>query len=633
MSTPEARIYRFEGWRVDTRTRQLHGPAGAVVPLNARAFDSLLLLLRNRDRLVGKDEFLDTVWAGRVVEENTLTQAISQLRRALGTGVGDHRYILTVPGRGYRFVAEVQEEDPAAPAAAEAVTQTVAQSVASQAPTSARRPALVLGALLFLLALFAVAAWRLREAPAQVAPHSQTALAVLPFRALSQAPEDPWLELGLAETLITRLGHSPDLRVRALGSSQRALGPQRDVLSAGRQLGAAYVVDGSTQRIGERVRVNARLLSVERGDAVWAGTFDARIERAFELQDQIAAAVVTALAARPLVRDAHDLAGCNGADAAAYRAWLKAQYKLHRREPDSIAAFRDAIALDPSCARAYAGLSTGYLSMVHADRDPRQLFPLARAAAEQALRIDPGSAEALMAQGRNLQLGAWDWPGAEAALRQSLEINPSLAETHFALAHLLTDVGRHREALSHARQARELDPLSPLINALEGGFLTAAGQPDEARRRLDDALELEPDFWIARLVRGGMALDRGDTTAAVDELSRASARSRRNSQVLAVLATAQAAAGDRAAAQAIQGELAARAESAYVPPLSQAAVQLALGDRAGALDLLERGYREHDIRMAFLAVDARWNPLRSEPRFRALLQRLRLPDRPASGRF
>jgi len=238
-----------------------------------------------------------------------------------------------------------------------------------------------------------------------------------------------------------------------------------------------------------------------------------------------------------------------------------------------------------------------------------------------------------MAHGRQLQLYGWDWANAEASLRRAIALNPSFADAHFSLAHLLVLTGRFDEGLEQARQARELDPLSPLINALEGGFLSAAGQPRAARERLQRTLEFEPDFWIALLVRGGLALDRGDTATAIADLTRAAERSQRSSQVLAVLAFAEIAAGQRAQAQAILRELDARDAAGYVPATSLAAVHNALGDTDGALALLERAYREHDIRMAFLKVDARWNNLRMQPRFRALARRMGLEAEHATGRF
>lgn len=649
MSVAATRHYRFESYRLDVQTRELRQGDGPALPLTTKAFDTLCYLIEHRQRVVGKDELLAAVWPGRVVEENNLNQAIAALRRALGTSAGEHRYVVTVPGRGYRFVADVREIPAAAP---EPLPEPAEPLRSGAKPTVDRRPALAIMAgarrnalalgLMALAGLLAALAWHYspsggvasRPMPAaSPAPVARTTLAVLPFRSLSSGPRDQLLELGLAETLITRLGRSSALSVRSLGSSERASLAQDDALAAGRHLGAAYVIDGTTQRLGEQVRINARLLAVASGATVWADTFDARIDRVFTLQDQISAAVTSALSLAPLETAGRGASACDGGDPEAYRALLAAQYQQHRRSPDTLAAFQRAIALDPTCARAYAGLTITYLFMAHNDGDPGDVFPLARAAAAQALRLDPDSAEAHMAQGRQQQLHAWAWDDAEASQRRAIEINPSLAEAHFALAHLLVSTGRFDEGLAAARQARELDPLSPLINALEAGFLTAARRPAEARVAVQRALGLQPDFWVALLVRGGMALDRGDPAAAIADLRRASETSGRASQVLAMLAVAHMAAGERAPAQALLRELEARDAAGYVAATSLAAVRNALGDTEGAIGLLERAHRERDIRLAFLEIDARWNNLRAHPRFLALARRMDLETGRAYGRY
>lgn len=647
MDDTRSRVYRFASFRLDTRSRELREGGGPAIPLTSRAFDTLCVLLDNRDRVMSKDDLLAAVWPGRIVEENNLSQAISALRRALGTDVGDHRYIVTMPGRGYRFVADVVEgDDEQFDDSSQTGTHTppLAEATAPRRRVDRRRAtdapprAVILGAVLFMLALFAIIAWRLRESPDPM-PASATAtaapvtLAVLPFRSLSPGPPDELLELGLAETLVTRLGRSQGLRVRSLASAQRLTTGQVDPIDVGRELAASYVVAGSTQRVGEDVRVNVHLLSVDGGGTVLSQTFDAHIDQVFTLQDAIGDAVTTALELQPVAVSARAAAPCEANSADAFRALLRAQYMLHRRAPETIAAYREAIALDPSCSRAYAGLATSYLFLAHNDAPPDEVFPLAKGAALQALKIDPDSAEAHMAYGRYLQLHDWNWRGAEEALRRAIDRNPSLADAHFSLAHLLVATGRFDEGLDQARQARELDPLSPFINALGGGFFSAAGQSDEARAWVARSLELEPDFWIALLVRGGLALDRGDAEAAVADLQRAAERSHRASQVLAMLAVAEVAAGRRPHAEAILRELQQRAAAGYLQPTSLAAVYNALGDTDAALGQLERAYAGHDIRTGFLKVDARWNNLRGQPRFETLMRKLGLPEAPAHGRY
>jgi DNA-binding winged helix-turn-helix (wHTH) protein/Tfp pilus assembly protein PilF len=575
----ERRQYEFSGYRLDAVSRELFNPDGASLAVTPKALDVLAYLIEQRDRVVDKDDLLAAVWSRRVVEENNLTQAISALRKAFGVGAGEHRYIVTIPGRGYRFVARVSEVDP----------------VVEAAP-----------------------------------PTRQTALAVLPFRSLSAGVQrDELLELGLTETLITRLSRVRQLRVRALSSSLHLRnGVPHDPEVAGRQLGAAYVVDGSAQQIDGRVRVNVRLLSVANGATVWADTMDTRIEDVFTLQDRISGAVVIALSLPRIVVSERACSACDGSDPQAYRAWLQGYHLLQRPDEENLnkalTAFRHAIDLDTACTRAYAGMALAWRGLVHIDHEPGEMFGMAKAAVAQALKLDPDSAEAITAQGRIRHLYDWDWVGAEASLKRAIELNPSLMDARWACAHLLVDLGRFEEGLEQAHQARELDPLSPMVNAIYAGLLSAAGETTAAQRQVQRALELRPGFWIALHVRAGLALDRGDTAAAVADIDSSVDHSHRASQVLALQAIMHVAAGDRDKPQAILRELLARRAGRYVPATSFAAVHAALGDTDAALDELERAYRERDIRMVFLKIDARWNVLRPQPRFQALAQRMGL---------
>jgi DNA-binding winged helix-turn-helix (wHTH) protein/TolB-like protein/Flp pilus assembly protein TadD len=627
MPTQDQRRYAFDGFVLDTQARELRDGDDAALALTAKAFDTLRYLIEHRDRIVGKDELLAQIWPGRIVEENNLTQAISALRRALGVGAGDHRYVVTVPGRGYRFVAELHDGITAPPARAD-----------SESALRRWRVPLVLATLLALVVLVAVVWQARRPSPSSAKTLPVAALAVLPFRPLTDGRRDELLELGLADTLIARLSRSTPLRVRSLASVQRFAGPKQDPLEAARSLGVGYVVEGSTQLDGDRVRVNARLLTVANGATVWADTFDAPLDQAFILQDRIAQSVASALSLKLAALPARSRHPCDGGDSEAYRAYLTGRYLINRpdpaRLPQAMAGFHRAIDLDPSCARAYAGMAFAYRALViTGDRDPREVFPLAKAAAKQALAIDPESAEAYASLGFVQFWYDWDWAAAEASFKRSIALDPGLADARLGYAQLLNVRGRVGEGLAQARRARELDPLSPLINTLEGGFLAAAGQRVEARQRIRQAFDLQPGFWITLLYRGDMELDDRDYPAAIADLQRASERSHGASPAYASLGVAYAASGDDARARAVLAALESRDQAGYVPATRLAALHNALGDIPGALTLLERAYAERDLGIAFLGYERGWNNLRAQPRFEALARRLDLPSKPGSGHY
>lgn len=635
---PLPRHVRFGPFRLDTHARELRDADGALVALTGKAFDTLCCLIRLRDRAVGKDELLALVWPGRVVEDNNLTQAISALRRGLGDQA---HYVVTVPGRGYQFVADVLESEASGAPTVErrqalpTPPQTMQASGASTTRGAhPRRPwiGVVIFAAVFVIAALAWRQLHLAAPSTEAAPPMvHGSVAVLPFRSLSPGPPDPLLEMGLAETLIARISSAGALRVQSLASTQRIAATEADPLRAARRLGAAYVVEGTTQRRGELVRLNARLLSVADGRALWSGTFDTRIERAFTLQDQLAAAVASALSARGIGTTGRLRSPCDGDDALAYRAYLDGRYLLDRPSAErmklALGHFHEALDRDPTCARAYAGMAFAYRAMaMTGDRKPAESFALAKAAVARALAINPQLSEAYASQGFIRFWYDWDWPGAEASFQRAISLNPSSAEARIAYAHLLSNIGRRYESVVQARQAVALDPLSPMVNTLASTFLYAAGESGGGRVLMANALELEPNFWVALLARGRLALTSGATDRALPDLERARALCGGCSQSTTVLAQAYAASGKTAMARALLKEMEQRGSDGYVPATSLAAVHNALGDTEGALDLFERAYRERDVRMTFLLVDSNLDNLHAEPRFQALVRKLNLQE-------
>lgn len=636
MTEPQPRSYRFAGHQLDTGSRELILPGGTSLAMTARTFELLLHLIRHRGRVVGKDELLAAVWPGRVVEENSLPQAISALRHMLGTGAGDHRFIVTVPGRGYRFVASLDAMDAGEPDAPSPAGGAIAAAPAADRPPAStswlrrmRWPSIALALAVVAAGLLTTTA--LREQPWRPA-NAPPVLVVLPFRTLDADDAqgaDTILGLGMAETLITRLSRSTSLRVLSLGWVQQFAGNGADPMRTAMTLGADYVVDGSAQRNGGSIRINARLVSLPDGHTVWAGTFDESPEQVFTLQDVLAEGMSSALSLQYPVAAQHR-SPCDGSDARAYRAYLRGRHLMFRPDrfhlPEAVRAFGEAIERDPLCARAWAGMAFAYRSMaITADRDPGEAFAMARAAVDKALAIDPDSAEAYASKGVIEFWYDWDWAAAESSLRRAIELNGNLAEAHYALAHLLNNLERHDEAEPYARNATLLDPLSSVINTIVASFFANGGQFAEANRRLRKVLELDPDFWLALFMRGSIALERGNVAAAMPDLVRASTACGGCSHSQAALVQAHAMAGDRAAAQRVLAAMEAQDRDGYYPATQLALAHEALGEHARALDLLERAFVERDLYMSFLIVDKRLRNLYGQPRFEALRERMNLP--------
>jgi len=638
MNVPEPRCYTFGEFRIDAVARRLSRRDGAPVTLTARVFDTLLYLVRHAGTSLGKDELLAAIWPGRVVEDNNLTQSISTLRKVLGAESDGHGYIVTEPGRGYRFVAEVRPVVEAH-GAGDASTQAPAASVVvpASAPEGMIRPSfasrtprwLALAGVL-AIGLVAGGAWFVQHRSTNAPAAATTNIAVLPFKPLLPGDRDEVLELGMADTLINKLSNNRRLSVRSLGSVRKFDSLDQDPLAAGRELAVGSVLEGQVQRRGDRVHVSARLLGMPDGAALWTGTFDENFTDVFALQDAIAQKVATALALRLDSGEQRAMKAGYTRNSDAYLLYLQGRYRIGKATPPEIhagmAAFRKAIDLDPTFALAHAELAEAYRRLpITSDVDPKEAFALAKAAANKALEIDDEVAEAHSVLGWVAFWYDWDWGAAEKEFRRAIELNPSVAEAHLGYGHLLSNTGRDADAVEQGRLARELDPLSPLVNTITAGFLAGAHRADEARAFLNRALEIDPDFWIAHYVRGNFALGAKDYPAAIAEFTHARDHSNGSMQAVSMLGYALATSGDRAGARALLDELSSKATQQYVPATSVATIYIALGDTDQTLAWLNRAYDERDVRMAFLKVDRRWDPLRADPRFVALAKRIGLP--------
>ncbi|MEO5559660.1 MAG: winged helix-turn-helix domain-containing protein [Dokdonella sp.] len=638
MSAPEPRCHVFGDFRIDGVARQLSRLDGAPVALTARVFDTLLYLVRHPGVSLGKDELLAGIWPGRVVEENNLTQSISTLRKVLGQEADGQRYIITEPGRGYRFVADVRVaslEAIAPPATVAHAADGFAVEPVSMTTGTLRRsrwlalsPRALVVASLVLIALAALAAWVVRppaNTGALVTPI--TTIAVLPFKPLSTDDRDEVLELGMADTLIAKLSSNRHLVVRSLGSVRKFSGLEQDPLAAGRELVVGAVLEGQVQRRADHVHVTARLLSVPGGAALWAGTFDENFTDVFTVQDAIAEKAATALAQTFDRDEQHAMRAGYTRNSDAYLLYLQGRYRIGKVTPTEIRAgmesFRKAIDLDPTFALAYAALAEGYRRLpMTSDVDPKEAFPLAKAAAKKALEIDDALADAHSVLGWVAFWYDWDCPASEKEFRRAIALNPSVMEAHLGYAHLLSNTGRDKEALAEGLRARELDPLSPLANTISAGFLASAHRMDEAQALLKRVLEIDPDFWVAHMLRGGFALGAKDYPAAISEFRRARDASDGSMQAVSLLAYALAKSGDRAGAQVLLDEALHPAGDRFVPASGIATMYIALDDNEQAIAWLNRAYEQRDVRMAFLRVDHRWDPIRTDPRFVALVDRV-----------
>ncbi|MEO6925188.1 MAG: winged helix-turn-helix domain-containing protein, partial [Rhodanobacter sp.] len=449
MSESQYRDYAFGSFRIDTASRQLLRDDGTPVPLTPKVFDTLLLLVENGGKVLGKEALIAAIWPNRIVEENNLTQNISALRRVLGASAGDHRYILTEPGQGYRFVEPVRrviEPERAAgvgdvePASAPNPAMDTALTVPMAGGHQRRRAGLIAATLITLVVIIAAGwFWQSRT----VAPAPVPSLAILPFKPLLPDAHDEVLELGMADTLITKLSTNPHVVVRSLDAVRRYTGAGHDAIATGKALGVASVLEGYLQHRGDRVRVNVRLLAIPGGAALWTGSFDESFRDVFAMQDAITQKVAAALSLK-LDRDERERMRRNyTSNIAAYQLYLEGRLHLQNATPPelvrSIDSFQRALKVDPNYALAYVGLAEAYRRQaIISDADPQIVLPLARTAALHALKIDDTLAEACVPLGFVHFWYDWDWAAAEAAFRRGIELQPTFADLHVGYAALLS---------------------------------------------------------------------------------------------------------------------------------------------------------------------------------------------------
>ena len=607
-------LFAFGPFTLDPRQRLLF-KGSDVVPLEPKVCDTLVALVEAAGRALTKDELLSRIWPDAFVEEGSLTRNISTLRKVLATADNPQGYIDTLSRRGYRFQPVVRRLTADAPATVPAAPDEPAAPVAPpQLPDAAPgRRWLRLAAAAAALFAVAVAAplWRGAGQPSPI-----TSIAVLPLQNFSGDPAQEFFSDGMTEAVISKLAQGSTLRVISRTSVMRFKDTAESVPEIGRQLGVDAVVEGSVQRDGDRVRVNVQLIRAATDTHLWAKEFDGTMTDVLDLQRRVAVAIAG---------DITKLAPARGAfgedravNAAAYDAYLLGRYLFWKTDIDStrraVAELRKAIALEPEFAPAHADLARALLGL-----NPLEFSDLTEEAAREARRaveLDDHLAEAHAALAA-VAFDKWDWDTTEREYKRALELFPNTEDACACWALALSAFGRHDDAIAWAGRLASRNPVSAALQTAYGLVLFSARQYGEAERRLRLAMELEPDGFASRVTLGELYKVTGRADQVVRLLSGpAYARS-------ALLASAHAAAGQRAEALAIVKEV--ERNPTPIDRLSIAMVYFHLGDRDQGFVWLERAFAKRLSLLRFLNVLPSYDRVRDDPRFVAMVKRLRLP--------
>ena len=609
--------------------------------LQEKPFRILRVLLERPGEVVTREELQKRLWpADTFVDfDHSLGTAIGKLRQALGDSAQNPRFVETLGGRGYRFIAPVAGSGEISKLPIEShITATQAPAVDTIAAVKEKTTAWALKAWLVggtasVLALGAIlivlnaGGWR-----DQILGRGRSAeissLAVLPLENLSRDPDQEYFADGMTDELITNLGKIGALRVISRTSVMSYKGTRKPLAQVARELKVDGVVEGTVLRSGDRVRITAQLIRINPEKHLWAETYERDLRDVLALQQDVAHDIADEIRIKLTPQEQARLSSARPVDPEAQEAYLRGVYFWNKRtERDlekSIEYFNQAIRKEPSYALAYAGLANAYnLLPVYAHAAPWETYPKACSAALKALELDDALAEAHAALGFYKSLHEWDQPGADRELRRAIELNPGYAFAHIWRGEGLSLMERHAEAVAELDRARELDPTSLMVSDQRGWVLYMARRYDDAIEQIRRTIELEPHFAHAHCWLGKTYLQKGMLREGLAELEEATSLPGGDSQLYTRwLGYAYALSSRRVEAFKVIERIKGQEQKGFASPSGVAAIYCGLGERGQALAWLEKAYQERDPDLPEAKIEPVFDPLRSDVHFQDLVRRV-----------
>ena len=614
MPLPVIEGYEFGPYRIDTGERLLRRQ-GELIPLPPKLADTLLVLVRNAGRMVDKTDLMKAVWPDTFVEEGALTRNISLLRKIFGETGDETAYIETIPKRGYRFVAPVSAVGP--------------EAVTTEPPPRQRRPAvkwIALAGILLLAGIGAAAKFYFggdaaaRPASPAVAP--ATALAVLPFRSVDKDASQDYFADGMTQALITRLANLRNLRVVSLASDPGRRGDTAAWTAVLRNQSVNRVLTGTILHAGGRVRIDAQLMDPRTRAVHWANSYERSTEDVLSLESEVAEAIAAEIKISISAGDRERLRQQRPTKPEALDAYLRGRYFWNRRTEDGLRRaaryFQQAIASDPADAPAYAGLADSYSLLASLGTDgmlPTKAMPLAKAAAEKAIELDPDLADGHASLAYVMLSYDWDLPGAAREFSRALDLNPNSATAHHWYSHYFMAAADLGKATQQMREALQLEPLSPSINIGIGWCLYYSRQYDQAIEQFRSVVEIDPSLPLAHQTLGMAYQQKGQYDRAIEEYQRAAAFSSNSPASVAALASAYAAWGKPAEARQELARLEEMSRTRYVPAFYFATIDYAMGDLTRMFEWGWKAVGERCDYFMYLRVEPRVGKLAGNPEF------------------
>lgn len=595
-------FYEFGPFRLDLEERLLSSPEGDI-PLAFKIFETLVLLIENKGRIVKKEEMMKKLWPDRYVEESNVSQNVFMLRKILGDSSGNDQYIENIPRRGYRFIATVNK------------VQEVIEKTEEEAHASVEEPAPEVQ----------------QEKPARP-DEAKTSIAVLPMVNETGDPAWDYLADGVTDSLIKLLSHLPQVRVIARSLVYRYKGKDADALKIGRELTAdMMLVNRAVAREG-KIIIRAELVEVSTGWRAWGEQYQPQLSDIRKLEDEVSTNISAMLHLKLTEEEKKRLSKHETENAEAYQAFLIGHYCRSKRTGEgyekAIECFEEAIKLDPGYALAYSALADSYVSYdFYGILPPWETSKKAKTAAINALVIDDTLAEAHTSLACVKMMYERDWSNAEREFKRAIELDPEFAPAHNWYSHFLMAMGRIDESFAESQIALKLDPLDDSINQYLGWHYIHARQFDRAIAQLEKTLEQNPEFFLARVTLGMAYEQKGEVAKAIDEFKKAYGMEK-NAIVLGFLGRAYAQVGRMDEARKILEELEELSKRIYVPAFIIGLIYTSFGQNTQAFEWFEKAYAAQNEWLNWWKVAPEVDILRSDPRFQDLLSRLDLmPDK------
>ena len=629
--SPAPRVLRFDTFELDLRAGELH-KRGVKLRLQGQPVQLLAILLQSAGNLVTREELRGQLWpADTFVDfDHSLHNAIGRIREVLGDSPEIPRYIETLPRRGYRFIAPVEEVQ--APRIPEANGNKTSEAVAA-APQTRRRTALAV--ILCFCGVIGLAAWMAWQHYSVTSAVPQIrSLAVLPMQNLSGDAGQEYFADGMTDELITDLAKLSALRVISRTSVMRYKGTKKGLPEIARELNVDAIVEGSVMRSGNRVRITAQLLHAPTDKHLWAETYERDLGDVLKLQNDVAQAIAQQVRAQVTPQQQARLRAARTVNPEAYEAYLRGRYYMTNQftmaQPLNMAKsyFEESIRKDPGFALAYSGLADSYVYLAffgQGQLSPDRAYRSAKEALRKAEELDDSIGETHDTLGVLSWRFEWNWDAADREFNHAIALAPSYSCAHEDRAVYLSFIGRRADALAEMAKSNELDP-GPSSAMTESAVYFQLREFESLVETSRRGIASSPNEWVEHYSLGIGYEGTGKRLEAISEYQKAIELSNGDEDATASLAHAFAVIGRRAEAEKILRNLEQKSKSAYVSPYMIATVYAGLGEKDKAFEFLERAYQERSLDISWhLRADLRIDNLRSDPRFETLLRRVGLP--------